>query len=89
MIDIAGKKYLTIQDYNTIIDVEVLALKCTDYFYKFDYIVGDISYGNLRLKGFYNSDNLLVQKHNDIDKLNDYISLKCSYGCSYFIIKRL
>ena len=35
--------------------------KVTDYFNEYDYIVGDWSYGSLRLKGFCKKDNKLFK----------------------------
>ena len=46
----------------------------TDYFYDYDYIVGDWAYGKVRLKGFYESDNKKCNKINDIKLLDDYIA---------------
>ena len=46
-----------IENYNEAFNEEEFLSKCTDYFDGFDFIVGDISYGKLRLKGFNKKDN--------------------------------
>jgi len=52
-IEVNNKKYELIKNYKEAFDKEEFLSKCTDYFYDYDYIVGDIAYGKLRLKGFY------------------------------------
>ena len=49
----------------------------TDYFQDYDYILGDYSYGKIRLKGFYDSSNKKVKKLNDIKYLERYIKEYC------------
>lgn len=61
----------------------------TDYFYDYDYIVGDIAYSKLRLKGFYDENNPKVNKINNIKNLDNYIDTYCAYGCKYFVLKRV
>ncbi len=86
---INNKTYEVIKDEKSgFIESEVLP-KVTDYFYNFDFIVGDWAYGKLRLKGFYNSDNKEVKNFNDIKNVDSYIEYKCAYGCKYFILKKI
>ena len=82
-------EYEIIKDEGDAIDKDVLALKITDYFDDYDYIVGDWAYGKLRLKGFYDSDNKKHSKINDIVDLESYIENNCAYGCKWFQIKRI
>ena len=62
--------------------------KCTDYFYDYDYIVGDIAYGKLRLKGFYHSSNKKANKINDYKNLETYLETNCAVDCRHFILKK-
>jgi uncharacterized protein YutD len=62
--------------------------KCTDYFYDYDYIVGDYAYNKLRLKGFYDSSNPKVKELNDIKHLDTYINEYCAYGCRYYVLRK-
>ena len=50
---INNTEYELINNYKDAFNEEEFLSKCTDYFYDYDYIVGDIAYGKLRLKGFY------------------------------------
>ena len=45
--------YYVIKDDNDILSNMDISDKLTEYFDDFDYIVGDISYSAIRLKGFY------------------------------------
>lgn len=87
-IKINDTKYLIIKNYNDALDVNVLQEKMTDYFENFDYIVGDWSYGKIRLKGFNDSENKAVKDINNIKNLEDYIQKYCAYGCKYFVLKK-
>ena len=49
---------------------------------KFDYIVGDWSNEQLRLRGFYKDDRPVTDAEK-ISRLEDYLLEYCSYGCAY------
>jgi uncharacterized protein YutD len=54
-------------------------------FDKFTYLVGDLSSGLLRLKGF-NQDPKSI---NGFKRIPDYLNESCNMNCPYFIIKRV
>lgn len=56
---------------------------------KYDYIVGDWGYGQLRLKGFYDDKNHKATFDTKISTLSEYIYEYCNFGCSYFVVKKL
>lgn len=87
-IMINNKNYEVVTDYNDAIDIEEIESKMTDYFDEFEFVVGDWSYGKLRLKGFYNKDNKKTTSINSIENLDDYIKNYCSYGCKYFVLSK-
>ena len=62
--------------------------KCTDYFYDYDYIVGDIAYSKLRLKGFYDESNKKTKKINNYKYLDEYLKKNCAVDCKYFVVKK-
>lgn len=51
-ITIENKDYEIIEDNGECFDDEIFKNLYTDYFYDYDYIIGDYAYGKLRLKGF-------------------------------------
>jgi len=82
-------EYEVIKDVKDGFDLEELKNKYTEYFYDYDYIVGDWAYGKLRLKGFYDSKNKKANKINDYKIVNDYIKNNCAYNCKHFIVKKI
>lgn len=82
-------EYEVVKDYKDAIDVDVLKEMFTDYFEMYDYILGDWSYGKLRLKGFCDKNNSKKNKINSYETVDDYIKNYCSYECKYFIIKKI
>lgn len=88
MIDVDGKKYKLVKDYKDAFNEEEFLSKFTDYFYDYDYIVGDISYGKLRLKGFNLKNSSGFNSINDYSRLEKYLKENCSYDCKYFILKK-
>ncbi len=88
------KKIINEQEFDLIKDKDgfdqtEVESKLTDYFDPYDYIVGDWSYGKLRLKGFCKKTNKLYKKINDYDNLDNYISNNCAFGCRYFVLERV
>ena len=89
VITIHNKKYQVMNNYKDAINIEELESKLTDYFDDFDYIVGDIAYNKLRLKGFNSKTNKNFKSINDVDKVNEYIAKQCAYGCRWFMISEV
>lgn len=83
------REYELIVNYKDAFDSEEFMDKCTDYFYDYDYIVGDIAYSKLRLKGFYDEGNKKVKRINNYKYLNDYLEKNCAVDCKYFVLKKL
>lgn len=82
-------EYEIIEEYRDGFNNDEFINKCTDYFYDFDYVVGDWAYDKLRLKGFYDDNNKKSGPNNKISTLDKYIKEKCAYGCKYFVAKRV
>lgn len=87
-IEVNNQKYELIKNYKEAFDKDEFLLKCTDYFYDYDYIVGDIAYGKLRLKGFYDQTSKKVNKINNFKDLDKYLEKNCAPDCKYFVLKK-
>lgn len=87
-INVENMEYELIVNYKDAFDEELFLNRCTDYFYDYDYIVGDIAYSKLRLKGFYNEDNKKAKKINNYKYLEDYLKKYCAVDCKYFVLKK-
>ena len=81
-------EYELIKNYRNAFNQEEVETCYTDYFTPYDYIVGDIAYNTLRLKGFYDSNNKKVNKINDYKNVDEYLEKNCAHDCKYFILKK-
>lgn len=88
-IEINNQKYELIKNYKEAFEKEEFLSKCTDYFYDYDYVVGDIAYGKLRLKGFYDEKSKKVKSYNNIKNLDNYLKNNCANDCKYFVVKKI
>ncbi|MFI3307474.1 MAG: YutD-like domain-containing protein [Mycoplasmatota bacterium] len=82
-------EYKIIKNYKDAFNEEEVREKFTDYFDSYDYILGDIAYSKLRLKGFYNKENKKCNKINNYDDIDNYIKDNCAYNCKYFILEKV
>lgn len=89
IITIHDRKYQVMQNYRDALNIEELSEKLTEYFDDFDYIVGDIAYNKLRLKGFNSKTNKNFKPINDVDQVDRYIKENCAYGCRWFMISEI
>lgn len=81
--------YQIIKNYKDAYNEEDFLYRFTDFFYDYDYIVGDIAYSKLRLKGFYDHKNKRVKKINDYKDVDRYLRNNCANDCKYFILKKM
>lgn len=88
-IEVENNTYELIKNYKDGFSEEDFVSHYTDYFEDYDYIVGDIAYGHLRLKGFYDSSNKKVKKLNDFKFLDKYLTDNCATECKYFVLKKI
>jgi uncharacterized protein YutD len=88
-LEIAGDKYSIKENYREALDLELLEDRYSDLLEKYDFIVGDMSYGKLRLRGFYHDSNKKAPIDMKIGHLEDYLSEYCSFGCAYFVLESL
>lgn len=89
IIEVEKNKYKLIKDYREAFDKDLFIEKYTSFFDEYDYIVGDIAYSKLRLKGFTKKDNKINNKVNDYNKVDKYLKENCAYDCRYFILEKI
>ena len=88
-IKIGNNNYELIKNYREAFNLEDFTKYCTDYFNDYDYIVGDIAYSKLRLKGFYDAKNKKVKNINNYKNLDKYLTSNCANDCKYFVVKKV
>lgn len=81
--------YKLVEDVKNGFDYTAVLDRTTDYFNEYDYIVGDWSYGKLRLKGFCDKSNKMYKSINDIKNKDEYLNEMCAFDCKYFILKKI
>lgn len=86
---IDGRHYVLEKDYRNGFEVEKLKERFSSILTKYDYIVGDWGYDQLRLRGFYASKSSKGTPAQSIDRLQDYLYEYCNFGCAYFVLKNL
>ncbi len=85
---IYGSRYELIEDKGGI-DTKALEERYSSILEKYDFLVGDWSYDQLRLRGFFYDKTKNVPLDMRISSLEDYLLEYCSFGCSYFVLRRL
>ena len=81
--------YNVVKDDNDCFDFEEVNNLITDYFKPYDYVLGDYSYGKLRLKGFYADNNKNANAINKLSYMDEYLKNYCAYNCKYFLIEKV
>ncbi|WP_052158856.1 YutD family protein [Halobacillus sp. BBL2006] len=89
MVELLGKKYELVENYREAFQQEDVEGRFSDILGKYDFVVGDWGYGQLRLKGFYDDQNSKATFDTKISTLEDYLYEYCNFGCAYFVLKRV
>ena len=89
IIEVEKNKYKLIKEYREGFDKDLFLEKYTSFFDEYDYIVGDIAYSKLRLKGFTKKENKINNKINDYSNLDKYLKENCAFDCKYFILEKV
>src|SRR5699024_12213542 len=84
-----GKHYELIVNSKDGFQSEAVTDRYSEVLKKYDYIVGDWGYGQLRLKGFYHPEHGNASYNTRIDMLDEYILEYCNFGCAFFVLKKM
>ncbi|MBD7985594.1 DUF1027 domain-containing protein [Sporosarcina sp. Sa2YVA2] len=88
MVTINNFEYEIITNYREGFNEEALNARFSDVLSKYDYILGDWGYSQLRLKGFFDDKNPKATYETKISTLQDYIYEYCNFGCAYFVLQK-
>ncbi len=89
MIVIQNATFDLVIDIKDGFNEEAFKARYSDILNKYDYIVGDWGYNQLRLKGFFDDQNQKATFDTKISTLDEYIYEYCNFGCAYFVLKRI
>ena len=85
---IGERQYRLVRNYREGFDAERLGERFSEVLTRYDYIVGDWGYDQLRLEGFFREDDRKSLPEQRIDTLEDYLYEYCNFGCAYFVLER-
>jgi len=88
MIIAEGFTYEIIENVREGFKEDAFIARYSDILNKYDYIVGDWGYGQLRLKGFFEDKNQKATFDTRISTIEDYLYEYCNFGCAYFILRK-
>lgn len=84
---VVGDYHLSlVKNHKEAFDLTAFNQRFSEILLKYDYLVGDWSNEQLRLKGFYNEQKAF-KNLNTIQRLDDYLNEYCSFGCAYFVLE--
>ncbi|MBH5317487.1 YutD family protein [Paenibacillus sp. GSMTC-2017] len=88
MIHIGGKSYELIHENRSGWNPEAFRNRFSEVLERYDYIIGDWGYNQLRLKGFFKDNHQKATKESTFSAVSDYINEYCNFGCAYFILEK-
>ncbi|MBM7566956.1 YutD family protein [Paenibacillus sacheonensis] len=88
MIHISGRAYALIHENRNGWNLEAFRERYSDVLERYDYVVGDWGYNQLRLKGFFRDTHPKATRESVISTIADYINEYCNFGCAYFVLEK-
>ncbi len=88
LIQIGGKTYEIIKQHRDGWNAEIFRERYSEVLDRYDYILGDWGYNQLRLKGFYRDGHPKAGKDTSLSSLTEYINEYCNFGCAYFVLQK-
>lgn len=88
LIHIAGNTYELVVENRSGWNVEAFRNRYSEVLERYDYIVGDWGYNQLRLKGFFKDGHQKATKDSTFSYVPDYINEYCNFGCAYFLLEK-
>ncbi len=88
-IQLDDATYQVVTDYREAWKPEIFQKRFSEILNKYDYIVGDWGYSQLRLKGFFYDHHPKANVDTKISYLEEYLNEFCNFGCAYFVLKKI
>ncbi|MBD8499156.1 YutD-like domain-containing protein [Paenibacillus arenosi] len=89
MIHIGGRTYELVHEYRNAWNPDFFRERYSEVLERYDYILGDWGYNQLRLKGFFKEGHPKASKETAIASMMDYVNEYCNFGCAYFVLERV
>uniref|UniRef100_UPI002116680A YutD family protein n=1 Tax=Paenibacillus sp. FSL H8-0548 TaxID=1920422 RepID=UPI002116680A len=88
LIHIGGKSYEIVHENRNGWNPEAFRDRYSEVLERYDFIIGDWGYSQLRLKGFFRDNHQKATKESNFSSMSDYINEYCNFGCAYFILEK-
>lgn len=90
MIIQTGQHYFeVIENHRDAFNQEMFDHRYSEILDRYPYIVGDIGYEQLRLRGFFDDNKKGADVNKRFSTIQDYLLEYCNFGCAYFVLRRL
>lgn len=89
MISVQNQHFELVKEEKDGFNEEAFKERYSEILNKYDFIVGDWGYNQLRLRGFFDDQNQKATYDTKISTLDEYIFEYCNFGCAYFVVKRI
>ncbi|UTH03115.1 YutD family protein [Macrococcoides canis] len=90
MIIQTGQHYFeVIENYREAFNQEMFDHRYSEILDRYPYIVGDIGFEQLRLRGFFEDNKKGSEVNKRFSTIQDYLMEYCNFGCAYFVLRRL
>ncbi|CAM3937208.1 YutD family protein [Alkalicoccus chagannorensis] len=89
MLKVQGHTYEVVENFRDGWSEEAFKERYSDILNKYDYIVGDWGYDQLRLKGFFEDHHRKSPQDAKISFLHEYLYEYCNFGCAYFVVRKV
>ncbi|HAY53053.1 YutD family protein [Schleiferilactobacillus harbinensis] len=89
LIQIDDVSYQVVTNHKDGFQADALGDSFVTLLSKYDYIVGDWGFDQLRLRGFYADGHRHANRDQYISTLADYLYEFCNFGCAYFVLAKV
>ncbi|GGG76315.1 YutD family protein [Paenibacillus radicis (ex Gao et al. 2016)] len=88
MIQIGGKIYELLHENRNGWNADAFKDRYSEVLERYDFIIGDWGYNQLRLKGFFRDNHMKATKESAFSGMTDYINEYCNFGCAFFVLEK-
>lgn len=89
IINVNQHYFHIIENHKDAFNQEMFEGRYSEILDRYPYIVGDIGFEQLRLKGFFDDKKKGADISKRFSAIQDYLLEYCNFGCAYFVLKRL
>lgn len=88
-VTINNISYELMEEYREGFNEQAFKERYAEILNKYDYIVGDWGYNQLRLRGFFEDSSQRATYDTRISTVSEYLYEFCNFGCAYFVLKKI